>query len=415
MSWKQLEKKKTRDIKTGSDSETPRPMQTLDWNSTTNYLLFKHHLLEGSQAENILQVVDDIVALHATSEVTPYLSLFARVRDFEKKHLDQELYIRRNLIRLEAMRGTLFVVSTDLAPTLYQATKTPKPHRLKRLQRWGIYESEYKRLSKELYNILRKGGKTLSEIKRALSKDMVRSLQLRVGKAHYKGTNINIVLGSLIRDGIVVSEKDAATLSKPDTRGNRYMLFEEAYPNLDLDSVSREEAKASLVQRYIRSYGPVTGEDITWWTGFTKAELQRALTTIEDQLCLVNISGLDRDYWMLKTDHIKCRKLKPLKGKSVILLPYEDPYTKGYKTRDRFVDADYERKAYPGGEVQPTILLNGKIIGTWTRSLRNSRRVQLIFFEKPELGVESEAAKKTKAMARLISECKPEVQVKVES
>jgi hypothetical protein len=390
-------------------------MQSLDLNSVNLYLLFKHHLLDSSQTKNVLQVVDDIIALHATSAVTPYLSLFARVKNFKKEQLDQELYKKRDLVRLEAMRGTFFITSTDLAPILYQATKTRESYRLKRLQRWGIEKPEYKRLTEELRDTLKKGRKTLPEIKRALPKETVRPLQLRIGKVVYKGTNINIVLSAMMRDGIVVSEKDRGTLSRLDTGANCYMLFKEAYPNLDLDSITGEEAKASLLQHYISSFGPVAEEDIVWWTGFTKANLERALGIIEDQLSLVKILGLNRDYWMLRTDHKRFRMFKVPKRKSMILLPYEDSYTKGYKARDRLVDLDHEREAYPGGEAQPTILSNGKIVGTWTRSLRDSKFVRLIFFEKPERTVEREAIKKAKAMAKIVSRREPEVQIKVES
>jgi uncharacterized protein YcaQ len=395
-------------------SETLEFMQTLDRDSVNLYLLFKHHLLDGSQTRNVLHVVDDIIALHATSAVTPYLSLFARVKNFKKEHLDLELYKNRNLIRLEAMRRTLFITSTDLAPILYQATKTPESYRLKRLQRWGIEKPEYEKLSKELYDTLKKGRKTFPEIEKALPKETARSVQLRVGKARYEGTNIKIALSSMMRDGIVLSEKDRGTLSKSDTRANMYMLFEEAYPNLDLNSITGEEARASLLQRYIRSFGPVANEDILWWTGFTKTDLERALRATEDQLSLVKIPGLDKDYWMLRTDYRKYRMFRALKGKSVILLPYEDPYTKGYWARDRLVDADHEREVYLGGEVQPAILSNGKIVGTWTRSLIDSKPVRLIFFEKPERAVERKASKKAKAMAKLISGSEHEVQVKVE-
>jgi hypothetical protein len=176
------------------------------------------------------------------------------VKNFKKEQLDQELYEKRNLIRLEAMRRTLFITSTHLAPMLYQATKTPESYRLKRLQRWGIAKPEYERLAKELYAILKKGKKTLPEIKRALPTETVRSLQLRVGNTSYEGTNVNIVLGSMIRDRIVVREKDKETSSKPDARANRYMLFEDAYPKLDLHSVTGEEAKTSLLHHYIRSF-----------------------------------------------------------------------------------------------------------------------------------------------------------------
>jgi len=87
-------------------------MKPLDESLVTQYVLHKHHLLEGSQAESILQVVNDIIALHATSAGTPYISLFARMKNFQRKHLDEEFYVKRNLVRLQAMRDTLFITST---------------------------------------------------------------------------------------------------------------------------------------------------------------------------------------------------------------------------------------------------------------------------------------------------------------
>jgi hypothetical protein len=58
--------------------------------------------------------------------------------------------------------------------------------------------------------------------------------------------------------------------------------------------------------------------------------------------------------------------------------------------------------------------LNGKVIGTWTRSLRDERFVRLIFFEKPERAVEREATMKAKVLAKLISRREPEVQVEIQ-
>jgi len=106
-------------------------METLGERNATQYVLYKHHLLKESQAESVLQVVDDITALHATSAGTPYLSLWARMKNFQRKHLDEEFYARRSLVRLEAMRGTLFIASLESAPMFYQATKMPESQLLK--------------------------------------------------------------------------------------------------------------------------------------------------------------------------------------------------------------------------------------------------------------------------------------------
>jgi len=379
----------------------------------TQYLLHKHHLLKGSQAEDVLQVVNDIIALHATSAGTPYLSLFNRMKNFQRKHLDEEFYVKRNLVRLSAMRSTLFISSTESAPMLYQATKKPESHILKWTQKWGIQPAEYRELAEKLHKILKGGGKTLLEIRKALPKEIVRSLELKAGKTVYKMTNVNIVLNAMMRKGMIISEKGAGILRI--TKANRYMLLQEVYPRLSLDSVGSEEAKAMLVKRYVEVFGPVTEEDIAWWTGFKKTSIKETLAAFEGELLHVKIDGFKREYLMLKPDHKRLVKFKPLKTHSISLLPYEDPYTKGYKERDRLLDREREKKVYVGGGVQPTILLNGKIIGTWNRNIEVGRGpIKLHFFLHPEKDVEREVVQKARAIGKLMANREIDVEVEVD-
>lgn len=376
-------------------------MQPLEESLVTQYVLHKHHLLVDSQAESILQVVNDIIALHATSAGTPYLSLFARMKNFQRKHLDEEFYVKRNLVRLQAMRGTLFITSTQLAPLLYQATKLPEARLLEWLHKWGISLSEYYKLAKELYDILKGDEKTLPELKKALPKEMVRSVEIKAGKERYKGTNVNIVLSAMMHKGIVISEKGPETLRI--TKANRFALLKEKYPNLDLESVGSEEAKAMLAKRYVEAFGPVTEDDIAWWTGFSKTEVKSSLATMEKKLLSTKIGGFEKDYLMLKTDYEQFVKFKPLSAHSVLLLPFEDPYTKGYKVRDRLVDSALEKKTYVGGGVLPTILLNGKIIGTWNINIEGGRGpIKLSFFSHSKKHMKKEIIKKAKVTGRLM-------------
>jgi len=389
-------------------------MQTLGEHVATQYVLHKHHLLNGSQAESVLQAVNDIIALHATSAATPYLSLFARMKNFQRKHLDQEFYMKRNLVRLQVMRGTLFIASTELAPMLYQATRMPESKLLKWLHKWGVPPSGYRELTEKLHHVLKGGGKTLPEIKKSLQREMVRSVERRVGKTVYKGTNVNMVLSAMMWLGMVTSEKGAETLRI--TEANRYALFREIYPRLNLESVGSEEAKVMLIKRYVEAFGPVTEEDVAWWTGFSKTDIKKALATIGKELLSVKISGLQRDYLVLETDYKRFVKFKPSVTRSLLLLPYEDPYTKGYKVRDQLIDPELEKKAYVGGGVQPTILLNGKIVGTWNRSIEAGKGpIKLTFFLQPENDVEKETIQKAKAIANFMTNKEIDVEVKIES
>lgn len=386
-------------------------MEAFQEHLVNQYVLRKQHLLKGSEAEDVLQVVNDIIALHATSAGTPYLSLFARMKNFQRKHLDEEFYQKRNLLRLESMRGTLFITSTELAPILYQATKIPELQLSSWAQKWGITTQEYAKLSDKLREILKGGGKTLREIKKKLPKEMIRKVERRIGKATYKGTNVSVILNALIRKGVAISEK--AWEVTRTTEANRYMLFQEAYTNLNLESITCEEAKVMLIKCYIKGFGPVTEEDIAWWTDFRKTHVREALATIEKELFPVKISNHEREYTMLKTDYEQMINFKPLKTYSISLLPYEDPYTKGYKIRDRIIDEKLKKTAYTGGSVQPTLLIDGKIIGTWNQEIEKGKGpLKLRLRQQPEKEMEKEVIQKAKAIGKLMTN--REVNVEIE-
>jgi len=386
------------------------PMQTLDEHTATQYVLHKHHLLESSQSDSVLQVVNDVVGLHATAASTPCTSLFNRMKSFERRHLDEEFYVKRNLIRIEAMRGTLFITSAELAPMLYQATRLSERFISKWISRWGLSKSEHQLLSEKLQSILSNGGKTLPEIRKALPKEMTRSLLLKVGNDVYHRTNISIVLNAMMRQGLVISEKHAA-MSRI-TEANRYRLVHEVYPQLRLESVTSHEAKVILTRLYIKGFGPAAEEDIAWWTGFSKTETKAALSALTSDLLYLRIKEFPRDYFMLRSDYEQFSKFKPSPRCSVSLLPYEDPYTKGYKLRDRLVNLDWEKKAYIGGGVEPTIVVEGKTVGIWNRTIEKSKgSIQLKFFQSLDKEAERLAIQKAKTIAKLMTDREVSVQV----
>jgi hypothetical protein len=86
------------------------------------------------------------------------------------------------------------------------------------------------------------------------------------------------------------------------------------------------------------------------------------------------------------------------------LLPFEDPYTKGYKIRDRLINSTLEKKVYVGGGVQPTILFNGKIIGIWNRSIEEGKGpIKLYFFSQLRKDIERRFIEKAKTIGKMMS------------
>lgn len=254
--------------------------------------------------------------------------------------------------------------------------------------------------------------KTLQEIKKALPRGVVRSVMLKTGKQVYKATNVSIVLRVLTQMGIVISEKAPGTLNI--TKSNRYALLKEKYPKLNLGSIKKEEAKILLVKYYIKAFGPVTEEDIVWWTGLNMTEIRGALAKIQKELSHVKIRGFKRMYLMLKEDYKTFLEFKPLSMRSAVLLPFEDPYTKGYKIRDRLIDPSLEKKVYVGGGVQPTILLDGKIIGIWNREIEGGRGpIKLNIFSPIGKDIERRFVEKAKAIGQIMSDHEVNVELSI--
>jgi hypothetical protein len=182
------------------------------------------------------------------------------------------------------------------------------------------------------------------------------------------------------------------------------VLFRGIYPKLNLDSITGQEARVMLVERYIKAFDPVTEEDIAWWTGFTKTIMKEALAKIEKKLLYVKINDANGEYLTLTSDYKQLVKFKSWTTPSALLLPYEDPFTKGYKLRERLVDKEHEKKVYIEGGVQPTILVNGKVVGTWNRNIEEGKGpIKLLFFQKPEKDVERAITEKAKAVGKLMA------------
>jgi len=354
----------------------------LDPLKVTQFVLKKQHLLAGFKAAGVVQAVRNVVGLQATDVTTPYLSLFARVKDFEKEHLDWELYERKSLGRVECMRSTLFVVPKEFLPIAYQVYKgglSEGPLRL-----WGVSLQEYEELSRLVLEALEGRTLTATQIKGLLPAHVQRILSRRVGKNVVRLTNINFVLLLLLGQGTLLSMKGRGTW-KPISiiSPNYYARFADWFPDVNLNDVSRDEARIRLVKLYLQSYGPATEKDVGWWTGFNMEEVGRLLASLENEMVEVEISGLDSRFIMLKSDFAELESFKPIRRPSVSLLPYEDAYVKGYRERERIVSQEIQDKVYLHGEAQPTILVNGQILGTWRfKEHQGEMTLHLTFMEK---------------------------------
>jgi hypothetical protein len=129
--------------------------------------------------------------------------------------------------------------------------------------------------------------------------------------------------------------------------------------------LSEAEGYAALVRSWLRTFGPGTEDDLTWWLGATKSAVRRALADVAAvEVRLDHGAG-----WLLPDD---------LPGETAdsadepaepwaALLPALDPTTMGWKERGFFLGDHAERLFDANGNGGPTAWWDGRIVGGWTQ------------------------------------------------
>jgi winged helix DNA-binding protein len=130
----------------------------------------------------------------------------------------------------------------------------------------------------------------------------------------------------------------------------------------DSRRLSREEALAELAGRYFASHGPATLQDFVWWSGLPVRDA-RAGIAMND-----GVFGHDL---VADTPHFRVRDSRPPARPSADahLLPPFDELIVAYRDRRAVVDPQFVPKLGLGGVMSPTILVNGRVVGSWGRRL----------------------------------------------
>lgn len=306
--------------------------------------------------------------------------------------MEKALYDDKSLIRMLGMRRTMFVVSDDLAPIVHAAcSRALAVQQRKRFVQlfenaeladdvpaWleDIEESTLRALEK-------RGEATAAE----LSTDEPRlrtTIISSPGKPYEaKQTITTWVLLLMALEGRIIRGRPRGTWISSQYRWspiNRWL------PE-GVDEWDTGLARAELVRRWLRSFGPGTIADLRWWTGLGAAEIKRALSTLDTvEVDLDGVSGL-----VLADDVAPTPSSAPW----VALLPALDPTVMGWTQRDWYLGSHgpalFDRSGNPG----PTIWCDGRIVGGWAQRSDGTIAFRLLedIGREATTAVEAEAAR----------------------
>ena len=321
-------------------------MESIALERVNSHLLARQHL-SPCTASDIVAITGDIAGLHATGASEPYLALFARSPGFRRETLDEQLYTGKTLVKMRCMRGTLFILTREMLPAAYAAT-IPAVEKLSRryAEYQGLKMSEYPAVTAAILEMLHGKPLSSSEIKR---------------KPNRLDLHLPSILNLMCDQGLL-----ARLQGSWRSQNYRFTPFADFFPGLDLHVYSESKAIKRLVQYYLRSFGPVTTDDITWWTGLPKAKIAAALAVMGDNIVHVSIPEIPGDFIVLESEYETMRRPVSPHRPVINVLPVLDPYIMGYKKRDSYLDSRHYNMVFDGaGSATTTILYNGKITGVW--------------------------------------------------
>lgn len=319
--------------------------------------LGRRHAL-AAPAPTVEAATEAVVALHASDPISVHLSAAARTGSAGTAEVERALYDEGSLVRMHAMRRTLWVAPAALAPSLRVAAAEPlvRPARTKLVQalaeRDDIVDPEawIDRVSAEVVAVVADAGEASAvEIGRAVP-DLGTKVVYGGGRWATEvtvGSRLLVILGF---EGRIVRRRPLGTWISGQYR---------YAPGTTAGEPDPATARAQVVGAYVDRFGPVTLADVRWWTGWTAAHVRAALADIG----AVEV-GLDDGPALVTADDVDPVEAP---GPWVALLPGLDPTTMGWKVRDWYLGELGSVLFDRNGNAGPTVWADGRIVGGWAQ------------------------------------------------
>jgi Winged helix DNA-binding domain len=348
-------------------------------------LAVRHHLAPSSRADDVVGMVRDVIALHATDPASVYLGAWARLRDRQVDALDTALYDDRTLVRILGMRRTMFVLPTELAPVVLAAcTKAiaavERRKTVQFLSEAGFADDVPTWLEEVEASTIAALGARGEALSTELSADVPRLAQQMVlarGKSYEgKQSVATRVLPLLAAEGRVVRGRPRGSWLSTQYR---WSLTENWLPG-GLAELPVEASRVDLARRWLHAFGPAPVNDLKWWTGWTLGQTGAALREIGPvEVDLDGAPGIALSGDLEPT---------PVPQPHALLLPPLDPSVMGWSAREWFLCGHDTALFDTNGNAGPTVWWDGRIVGGWGQREDGEITYRLL----DDVGAEAKAA-----------------------
>lgn len=320
-----------------------------------------NHLITDSKLNSAEKVANWMGAIQAQDYGQAKYVIGCRTSGLKSIDVETAI-IDKEIVRTWALRGTLHILAaSDIHWILSVVTPVLFPRYQPQFKRLGLADEDFIKIHKCIVQLL-EGGKQLTrkELFAGLEQNNISTAGLKGNLLLYKAGWLGIICLGPMR-------------GKQDT----YTLLEEWLPKTS--TITREEALAELTKRYFQSHGPATLQDFILWSGLSITEGRKGFELIRETLTQIEVNN--QLYWMTGNSSASNK----FENNTYFLAGF-DEYLLGYKDRSLILDTVNAGKVIlQNGIFKPTIIKNGKVIGTWNRVInKNKLHITTELFNKTD-------------------------------
>ena len=272
-------------------------------------------------------------------------------------------YDAGTIVRSWPMRGTLFAVAAeDLGWMLGVTAAAVQRSTVKRRAELGLTDDILARSAAVAREALAGGGLVRADVLAAWAEA---GLPVDAGRGYHQ-------LFHLAVDGVIC-------LGPTDGTQQRFVLTQEwiTAPR----RLEGTDAVAEWWLRYATSHGPASVAEFRWWTKLLARDVAPAVEAVRDRLTTIEVDG--QELWLAPDLPDRYARLAKDAARP-FLLPGFDEVVLGYGDRSYVMTREQEALVVPGrnGVFKPTLVVDGRAVGTWTKPTRKGVAVEIVAFGK---------------------------------
>jgi hypothetical protein len=303
------------------------------------------------------------------------VALWSRIDGFRKEQLMRAVE-RRAVVKATLMRETLHLVSASDYLAYAGLFTSARAARIERVLAKEVSEVDVDELARELVRHATAKPRSRPELLDLLGRP-------RLGREPRPWHEWHVLTA---KAGLVHTPSGSAWRHR--TGGSRYAP---AAWWLGADGRSDDDARRHLVRRYLAAYGPASRADVAQWTGLAVGALEPAFS---DRALALFRDEQGREL----LDVPRAPLPSPDTVAPVRFLPPFENCLLAHADRTRILSDEHRKLVIRGGDVRPTFLVDGVVVGTWNLA---DRVIELEPFEPLTHSVRRELEREARALAAL--------------